>query len=185
MSVQLHTYAMNRLAQWAIYRLWRADLLAPGPGPAAMKSWWFGIVMSANVRVTRESFTQRIKCPVDEVECGITELCVQQLPEELRAAVEMANLSGGTAEEKALELGWSRRTYFRRLNQAYAELIGLFNDHEAGVRRVSVDEVNAELEASRLKNASAEGTVRSGEHRRPITRGIARALLLDKNGTPT
>jgi hypothetical protein len=181
--MQLHTYAMGRLARWTIYCLWRADLLTRDPGPRALKSWWFSMVMSANVRIHREPVGQRAACPVDEVECGVTELCIQQLPAKLKDVVVMSTLAGGTAEEKACELGCDRATYFRRLNRAYAELLGLLNDHEAGVPRVSVDQVNGALEAERLANDAPSGAVRPGVRKPPLTRGISRDVLLDKNAT--
>jgi hypothetical protein len=182
--MQLHTYAMGRLARWAIYCLWEADLLTRQPGPRDVKSWWFTMIMSPNVRVTHDAFvTKRKPCPVDDVEAGITDLCVRQLPGKLRDAVVLSNLAGGTAEEKALALGCDRATYFRRVSRAYAELLGLFNDHEAGVLRVSVDQVNATLQSERIGNDVGSGAVRPGVRKPPLRRGISRDLLLDKNAT--
>lgn len=175
-GVQLHTYAMERLNRWVIYCLWRADLLTPQPGPRDVKSWWFTMVMAPNVKVARTPLVQRKPCPVDEIEAGITELCIQQLPMKLRNVVVIGSLSPDTAEEKSLELGCDRATYFRRMNRAYAELLGLFQDYEAGIERVDVKRANGELIAiAPIVAASTTGAkVEGGERKPALMRGIAR-----------
>jgi hypothetical protein len=85
--------------------------------------------------------------------------------------------------KKRRALGCDRATYFRRVSRAYAELLGFFNDHEAGVLRVSVDQVNGTLESERLANDVGSGAVRPGVRKPPLTRGISRDVLLDKNAT--
>lgn len=151
MSVQLHTYVIGCLERWAVWCLWQADLLTPKPGPRPMKSWWHVIVTKRKLgqgigaAVIEIAAGQRAPCPVDPVEAGVTDLCVDQLPLKLRNAVIMGFLQGGTAEEKAFELGCDRSTYFRRLERAYGELLGLMNDHEAGLNRVDVTAANAEM----------------------------------------
>lgn len=175
-GVEFQTYVMMRVTRWAIFCMWQADLLTKRPGPAPVRSW-LGVIMAQRVRHVRESAPRmRSRCPVDEVECGITDLCIKQLPVPLREVIVASNLYPGTAEEKALELGCSRRTYFRRLQHAQAELLGLFNDHEAGVLR-------AECENPVTREPPVSGPV-TGKRLKPAsTRGISRALILDKSGT--
>lgn len=170
--MQLHTYVMNRLLRWKLYVIWCADARTPPPGPKSVKSWWLSIVQRPNVRMPAPSMVQRAACPVDEIECGIIQLCIEQLPEHLRDVVLLGYLASGTAEDKARELGCCRATYFNRLNAAYAELLGLLNDHEAGVKRVDVAQVNEALEAERA-NVPATGQV-SGRIKRPVMHGISR-----------
>lgn len=175
MSVQLHTYVETRLLRWKVYCVWSSDLLTRAPGPKAVKSWWLTIVMQPNVRIQRAPAVQRAACPVDEVECGITELCIQQLPQKLRDAVVLGYLATGAAVDKAHELNCDRATYFRRFNRAHGELLGLFNDHEAGVFRVDIDQANAELEAERTI-APGLGRVIGGALKRPPIHGISHAV---------
>lgn len=77
----------------------------------------------------------RQRCPVDEIEAGATDLCVQQLPQHLRETIVIAYLSSGTADAKATTFNCSRATYYRRLEAAYIELLGLMNDYEVGLVR--------------------------------------------------
>lgn len=181
MSVQLHTYAQARCARWAVFCLWRADLLTPSSSPMKVKSWWR--LWLANVRTQRATHVaRRDPCPVDEVEAGVTELCIMQLPEKLRRAIAACFLSGGTADDKAVELGCDRATYFRRLRRAYAELLGLFNDHEAGVLRVDVDQASAELEAARVRVPESGHVNAAAKLKRAAMHGISHAVRSDLAG---
>lgn len=175
-GVQLHTYVEKRLLAWMLYVRWSDDAFTRDPTPQSVKSWWLTIVMRPNVRMQRSPEVRR-DCPVDEIECGVTQLCLQQLPRHLCDAVLLCWLANGTAEDKARELGCCRATYFNRLNAAYAELIGLLNDHESGVLRVDLDDVNAKLEAERV-HAPEPGPV-TGRVKRAAQHGIARDVRAD------
>lgn len=178
MSVQLHSYAQARCARWAIFCLWRADLLTPSSSPMKVKSWWR--LWLANVRTQRAApVMRRDPCPVDEIEAGITELCILQLPEKLRRAVAACYLSGGTADAKAAQLDCDRATYFRRLTRAYAELLGLFNDHEAGVLRVDIEQANAALQAERVAVPTPGAVNAAAKLKRPAMHGISHAVRSD------
>lgn len=178
MSVQqLHTYVQARCARWAVFCLWRADLLTPSSSPMKLKSWWR--LWLTNVRTERAPVVARREpCLVDEIEGGVTEICVMHLPEKLRNAIVICYLSGGTAAEKANELGCDRATYFRRLDRAYAELLGLFNDHEASLLRVDIDQVNVALNADRVRTP-ASGELTGGKLKRPAMHGISQAVRVD------
>lgn len=148
----VHTYVMARLNRWVIWCIWKSDLLTPDPTPRHVKSWWHMVITRRKLRQglgERREVPARAACPVDEIEAGATDVCVQLLPAKLLAAVVVGYLTGGTAAEKADELGCDRATYFRRLERAYAALLGLFNDYEVGMVRVDVEVENTKLEAQR------------------------------------
>jgi hypothetical protein len=73
-GLELHTYVMMRLNRWVIYAMWSADLLTRKPGPRSVKSWWHTMITAVNVKQQRTPIVQRVPCPVDDVECGITDL---------------------------------------------------------------------------------------------------------------
>lgn len=172
-GLQLHTHVMARLDRWVVFCLWRADLLTPDPGPRSVKSWWFSMITARNMRVPAVAASSRAQCPVDELEAGATDVCVQQLNEKQRLAVLESFLTTGTAEEKAQRLGCSRRMFFYRLNAAYTSLLGLMQDYELGLARVNVDSLNAELESSRARSNAVSSEIKSGARVRGLTRGIA------------
>lgn len=185
MSVQqLHTYVRGRLDRWAVFRLWRLDLLNASPTPARVTSWFFALWMRPHVRVERVPITERSRCPVDALEGGATDVCVEQLHTPYRDAIVASYLTGGTAEEKSALLRCSRRTFFYRLDHAHAELLGLFNDYEAGLTRVDVAMVSDELNDRRMTAPPSTPVVSGGALKRPAMHGIARAIVLDKDCTP-
>lgn len=144
---QMQTYVDGRLERWVVFCLWKADLLTRSPKPATVKSWWFAMVTAPNVRVHDRRVEEIGRCPVDAIEAGATDVCVQALPDEFKAAIVMSYLTSGTADDKARKLRCSRRMYFYRLKAAYAALLGLFNDYEVGMVRVDVAQANEEIAA--------------------------------------
>jgi hypothetical protein len=169
---------MARLSRWVIYCLWRADSLTPSPGPKRVKSS-MGLWLLGDGERDPEPPVGRRQCPVDAVEGGITDLCVRQLPQKLREAVIVSYLTTGTVEDKARDLGCDRATYFRRLNRAYAEMLGLFNDHEAGVQRVDIDEANEALDAKRTIAPACAAVNVDAKLERPAMHGISHAIRVD------
>lgn len=142
---QLHTYVIERLMRWARWHKWSVDLVTSRPGPRRVRSQFYGI-MSGRVPSDRGVVVDALRpCQVDAIEAGITDICINQLPVQLREAVHVDNLQEGTAEQKAQRIGISRRTLFYRLERAYGQLLGLFNDHEAGVTRADTDARNVEM----------------------------------------
>lgn len=159
---QMDTYVMDRLNRWVVFCLWRADLLTRSPKPGTVKSWWFAMVTAPNVRQHGRHVEELGRCPVDAIEAGATDICVRALPSELRAAIVMSYLTSGTAEQKAARLGCSRRKFFYVLKQAYGELLGLFNDYEAGIIRADVESFNEERRSEmRLTSLHSRSTIRA------------------------
>lgn len=181
MTIQAtQTYVRARLERWAVYVMWKLDLLTKAPGPAPLTSWYFPMVMRPSVRVQRVPVVDRGRCPVDAIEGGATDICVDNLHAPYRQAIAMSYLGQGTAAEKSMGLGCSRRTFFYHLDHAHAELLGLFNDYEAGLLRVDVDEANVELELLRRQAPVLEVVpIQASELHRPAMHGISRAVRID------
>lgn len=74
--------------------------------------------------------------PVDEIECGLTDEAIAQLPEALRQAVRAWHTcQGGTLETVAYDLGVVRGTLHRRLCQADLRLLDWFKDRRDRQRK--------------------------------------------------
>ncbi len=61
---------------------------------------------------------KRSHIPFDDIECGVTDRAVAQLPKELKQAVKVWHTAEGTLDAIAEELGVSKITLQRRLAQA-------------------------------------------------------------------
>ena len=87
----------------------------------------------------------RANVAIDDTEAEETYRCVLSLgAPELRMAVFETYFKGGTMEQKARALGCSGKTLYNRLDRAYVELLGLFNDAAAGapLPRPALDQKN-------------------------------------------
>jgi DNA-directed RNA polymerase specialized sigma24 family protein len=105
-----------------------------------VESWWGPIILEGNVEQTG-GFKE---LEFDPSECTETDRAVQALrciSLDLHAAIIEMYIRGGTGEQKAKALHCTRQTLYNRLDRAYGELLGLFNDQAAGITlRTSADQ---------------------------------------------
>lgn len=136
--MQLHTYVMGRLTLWSIWVLaHRAhDNGGRARGPARVRSWWSPMVLERNMGVSSVHQQAGRSLRVNEAEAMETDACVQALAPELREAIALSYLCTGTVGEKADAIGLQRRAFYYRLERAYAELLGLFNDRAAARKNI-------------------------------------------------
>lgn len=125
-----HTYVEARLGRWGLYQRWLRYCNVT-TAPFKMDSW-FGIILG-----NRGGGCAPLPvppCPVDQDEACKTFRCVAVLKEERREIVCELYVWGSRPVDiiKALGCG-SRQTYYNQLYAAYADLLGYFNDVEAGV----------------------------------------------------
>ena len=129
------TYVMMRLNRWAVYCIWRESLLVRSPKPTRVRSWW-GLILSNRVHDPDRLPAQVVRpCPVDVVEAEETDRCVQSLPEKLRCVIVLDYLTHMRKDERVrlMKPAACAKTYYNRLERAYDELLGLFNDAGAGM----------------------------------------------------
>lgn len=131
-------YVIMRLNRWSIYCIWKEDLLVRSPYPRRVTSW-LGRIISGHFNNDREG-TQppkiiRKPCPVDWIEAEETDRCVKGLPDYLRCVVVLQYLTNMEHEEKAaaMQPPGAFKTFYRRLERAHYELLGLMNDAAAGI----------------------------------------------------
>jgi hypothetical protein len=91
------------------------------------------MVLDPNVEGRGRLARAELPCPVDQDESQKTTRCVRALRVDLREVVVQRYLEGGTVEQQIMAIRCCLDTYYRRLNVAYFDLLGLFNDVEAGV----------------------------------------------------
>lgn len=128
-------YVMMRLNRWAVYCIWRESLLVRSPKPKRVRSWW-GLILSNRVHDPDRLPVQVVRpCPVDVVEAEETDRCVQALPEKLRCVIVLDYLTHMRKDERVrlMKPYGCAKTYYNRLERAYHELLGMFNDVNAGV----------------------------------------------------
>lgn len=141
-GMNLQTYVAQRLARWAVWCLWRENLLTRSPKPMPLRSWWGGM-MRDRVHDSDESLRSALKpCPVDVLEAAETDLCVQALVaiDEKRGVkyahvIVLCYLSRMSKHERAAAMvpPGCVQTYYNRLSRAHDELLGLMNDAGAGL----------------------------------------------------
>lgn len=99
-----------------------------------MYSWWGPIILEGNVEQGGKGIKE---LEFEVTECLETDEAVRALrliaPDLYQAVIE-SYLRGGTGEQKAKHLHCSRQTLYNRLDRAYGELLGLFNDLAAGIK---------------------------------------------------
>jgi hypothetical protein len=124
---------MERLNRWTVYMHWLSRGGGSLPGPAYVRSWWVKLVLEDNVQGRGRLARNDPPCPVNALESGKTTLCVRALPTDLREVIIQAFLEGGTVQQQAHAVGCSIGSYYRKKEDAYCLLFGLFNDVEMGV----------------------------------------------------
>ncbi|WP_286899913.1 hypothetical protein [Achromobacter sp. UBA2119] len=81
---------------------------------------------------------KRSTVPFDDIECGLTDRAVAQLPKELKSAVSTWHTEEGTLEGIAELLGVSKITLQRRLAHADRRIEEWFRARKAHAERVAV-----------------------------------------------
>ncbi len=136
--MNLHTYAEARCGRWSMWYQW-----GQRPGPRRVVA---ALGQMIDRLKQRAGFVETT-CPVDITESEETQRAVMALDPELRDVVFEAYTKGGTIEQKMKALGiGSKRTYYKRLERAYVQLLGFWNDIECGVPLPPV-ESNKPIEA--------------------------------------
>lgn len=140
--VNLQTYVMDRLARWAVWCIWRENLLTSNPKPRRPVSWW-GKIMDARVKTPDTPAPKAMRsCPVDVLEAEETDRCVKALAEldrprsvKYARVIVLCYLTRMSKHEKAaaMEPPGCVKTYYNRLSRAHDELLGLMNDAGAGL----------------------------------------------------
>lgn len=129
------TYVMARLQRWAIYCIWHENLMTTSPKPRRVTSW-LGRIISGRLGDPDNlpAVIQR-PCPVDVIEAQETERAVLALPERLRSVIVLEYLTnmGYLDKAKAMKPPGAFKSFYRRLERAHYELLGLMNDVAAGV----------------------------------------------------
>lgn len=141
-GVRIETYVTMRLQRWGIYQRWLAHG-GTDPRPARVRSWYGPMILD---RLRQVSGKRRMPspyadaCPVEIDEARETQRCVRAL-DAVYPALSAPSIGevlaecyvwGGTTEQKLSALRCCRDTYYRRLDLAHQELLGLFNDAASG-----------------------------------------------------
>jgi hypothetical protein len=129
----MQQYVMQRLTLWAIWCLARVHEGGAPVGPARLRSWWGPMVLSPNAGSDSSAQHSGRALRVNDAAAQETDACVRALSDDLRQAVVLAYLCGGSMDDKASKAGISRRAFYYRLDRAYGELLGLLNDQAAGL----------------------------------------------------
>jgi len=135
MSGQPQTYVMTRLCKWAVWCMWRDNLLTQRPGPKRVCSSWGSIMEGRVEQIGRLPREIERPCPVDVIEAEETDRCVQALPDKLRCVIVLEYLARMTKAEKVayMKPEGTAKTFYNRLDHSYYELLGLMNDAGAGL----------------------------------------------------
>lgn len=136
MTAATDTYVMMRLNRWAIYCIWHEDLMTASPKPRHVTSW-LGRLIEGRLG-DPDKLPPQIErpCPVDVIEAQETDRCVLALPDRLRCVIVLEYLTTMGRDEKiaAMKPAGARMSFYRRLERAHYEILGLMNDVAVGVQ---------------------------------------------------
>lgn len=130
-----NVYVMMRLNRWAIYCVWREDLMTTSPKPRRVTSWLGRLIDGRLGDPDRLPPQIERPCPVDVIEAEETDQAVLGLPDPLRSVVVLEYLTcmGYDAKARAMRPPGCVKTFYNRLTRAHGELLGLMGDVAVGI----------------------------------------------------
>jgi hypothetical protein len=115
----------NRLNDWARFVLQRAD------GGSVVSSTY---LMMRRGDDADDAPPPACTVPINDLECSVTDRCVNALDAVLHQAVREFYLrTGTTIAGKAQHCRCSEKTLYRRIDEAHRQIMGYLNDLSAGV----------------------------------------------------
>jgi hypothetical protein len=130
-NIAFNTYIIYRCNRWGTYERWYEGSGIRESKPKRVRSWWGPVVLDGNVK--QDWRDPRDICPVDIAEALETRASVYGLPYLLRDVLIQEHVKVSTQEQKAVALKFSRTTFWRYRELAYARLLGRLNDAAIGL----------------------------------------------------
>lgn len=130
------SYIDTQLVLWGVYKRWLERGGSIG-GPKRVRSWWGPVITDRLLQGHGIKTTGgQDECPVNIEEARDMDACVSALlgvDEDLHQVVMECWYLGGTVEQQVQACGCALKTYYRRLERAKDELLGLLQDKLAGI----------------------------------------------------